>query len=507
MKRLYTLLYMVALAMTVLAQNTTDAPNQRLRQLEESLQKQGYRVGFWQSNTYGHSIIRLWDIAMCVKGTPNTFKPMPDSIIAQRQERLEQALDAIRMAFADLSKEESTESQQYEYHKNGTDTVEYAMGFVNPRFKYKPTLNTGKRVFFANAYETADFYYRRNEDGWDNGHYSHRHKERPGVADSDMKPLDIAAFEAHLQPALKSAMALRGAYSCPIYWRHDAGFKDDYQGGLHMKYFSDSKDGSGLATGIRYFIPAQYKNEANRLFQQVDSLTYDYINLHRNQYYYMYNHRTDLPYPADDDEVNWYIRDTFNGTILQGIEYKNGKNYILTVLRRDDGLHILSFSSKGSAWMPKEWYKIKSYINGKLVYLKSAEKVEKSQAIADAIAAKRWHIDISTMNAMRYGSRTVTPDFYLELRGDTLHSNLPYLGQAQVSPTISPTIGLVFEAPVLNYKQSRPKSKYTQIDLDVKTKEDSYHYVIEIYDSGEATIRVRSQNRDPISFDGTLEIE
>ena len=163
MKRLYTLLYMVALATTVLAQNTTDAPNQRLRQLEESLQKQGYRVGFWQSNTYGHSIVRQWDIAMRVKGMPNTFKPMPDSMIAQRQERLEQALDAIRMAFADLSKEESTESQQYEYHKNGTDTVEYAMGFVNPGFKYKPTLNTGKRVFFANAYETADFYYNAKQ--------------------------------------------------------------------------------------------------------------------------------------------------------------------------------------------------------------------------------------------------------------------------------------------------------------------------------------------------------
>ena len=52
-----------------------------------------------------------------------------------------------------------------------------------------------------------------------------------------------------------------------------------------------------------------------------------------------------------------------------------------------------------------------------------------------------------------------------------------------------------------------PKSKkYTQIDIDVRTSEDSYHYVIEIYDSGEANIRVRSLNRDPISFDGTLEI-
>ena len=124
---------------------------------------------------------------------------------------------------------------------------------------------------------------------------------------------------------------------------------------------------------------------------------------------------------------------------------------------------------------------------------------------SDAIAAKQWRIDIRSMNTMRYGSRMVTPDFYLELRGDTLHSYLPYLGQAQVSPMLSPSIGLNFEEPVLKYKESIPKSKkYTQIDIDVKTREDSYHYMIQIYDSGEAMIRVRSLNRDPISFDGTM---
>jgi hypothetical protein len=127
-------------------------------------------------------------------------------------------------------------------------------------------------------------------------------------------------------------------------------------------------------------------------------------------------------------------------------------------------------------------------------------------AVLGAIATKRWHIDISSMNTLRYGSRAVTSDFYLELRGDTLFSYLPYLGQVQIS-TMSPSIGLNFEEPVLTYKESKPKSKYTQVDIDVKTREDSYHYVIEIYDNGQAYIRVRSMNRDPISFDGTLEIE
>ena len=148
-------------------------------------------------------------------------------------------------------------------------------------------------------------------------------------------------------------------------------------------------------------------------------------------------------------------------------------------------------------------YKKNSANQARGLYTHTYEKEEMKPS--DAIAAKQWRIDIRSMNTMRYGSRMVTPDFYLELRGDTLHSYLPYLGQARVSPTLAPSIGLNFEAPVLSYKESKPKSnKYTQLDIDVRTKEDSYHYVVELYDSGEAYIRVRSLNRDAIGFDGTM---
>ena len=507
MNRLYTLLYLVALATTILAQNWAEAPNQRLRQLEESLKKQGYIIYSAQSNTDGLSITRSWNITMRVQGMPNTFKPMPDSIIAQRQERLAKALDTIRVAFTDLSKE-ATESQMYENHKDGTDTIDYVLNFVSPQAKYQPPSHPNSHIFRYAECVSANLFYRKNEDGWDDCRYNHLHKESLGVANQDMKPFDIVAFEAHIQPALAPAMTLKGAYSCPIYWRHDAGFKDDFDGGIQTKYFSESKSGAGLATGTRYFIPARYQDEANKMFQQLQSLVQDYVNQHRDQYY-RYTYRSENPYPNADDESKWLVHNTFNGImLLGGVLGGIFKNYTLVFERRDDGLHILSFSSEGSAWMPKEWYKIKSYINGKLVYHKGAEQEEKRQAIANAVADRQWHIDITSMNTMRYGSRTVTPDFYLELRGGTLHSYLPYLGQAQVSPTLSPSIGLNFKEPVLKYKESMPKSKkYTQIDIDVKTKEDTYHYVIEVKDSGEATIRVRSLNRDPISFDGTMLIK
>ena len=175
----------------------------------------------------------------------------------------------------------------------------------------------------------------------------------------------------------------------------------------------------------------------------------------------------------------------------------------------DDVLNL--YSAKDRDGMPEGWADLRKWsqkqVSQSHLTKKERQRVDElssemrqQKAVLSAIARKRWHIDITSMNTQRYGSRTVTSDFYLELRGDTLRSYLPYLGQVHM-PTMSPSIGLNFEEPVLSYKEGK------QIDIRVRTREDSYHYVIEINDNGQAYIRVRSMKRDPISFDGTLEIE
>ena len=133
---------------------------------------------------------------------------------------------------------------------------------------------------------------------------------------------------------------------------------------------------------------------------------------------------------------------------------------------------------------------------------RAEEKARMQKAVTDAVATRHWRVGITSMNAMRYGSQTVTPDFFLELRGDTLRSYLPYLGQAHRAPMMSPEQGLNFEAPLLKYQESKPKAHLSLIEIDVKTQEDLYRYRIEMYDTGSAYIHVQSQNRDAISFDG-----
>lgn len=138
---------------------------------------------------------------------------------------------------------------------------------------------------------------------------------------------------------------------------------------------------------------------------------------------------------------------------------------------------------------------------------RAERKARAQKAVTEAIASKRLHIDIKSMNSLRYGVKTVTPDFFLELRGDTLHSYLPYLGQAHTAPMTSPSKGLNFEEHIHNCLISKLKADRTQIELDVKTEEDSYHYFIDVYDTGDAYIYVKPLNRDPVSFDGIVDTD
>lgn len=134
-----------------------------------------------------------------------------------------------------------------------------------------------------------------------------------------------------------------------------------------------------------------------------------------------------------------------------------------------------------------------------------AERLAQTRmGIMEALAKRQLRIEVRSMNTMRYGSRIVTPDFFLELRGDTLRSYLPYLGVAHQAPMASPLEGLNFETVMKSYHQSNPKPDLARLEIEAKTKEDFFVYHIEVYYTGKAFISVQSQHRDPISFDGEV---
>ena len=382
MKKFFTIILLASVAIAARSQQS----NPQLRQLEQYLQEQGYGVSHTQSTGTERGISHQWSALLNAyiihpqSAIDSTMSEAAlrrivhqyDSINHLRRLRLTQALDSIRTTFARLGKDAS-ESYLYEYHKDGTDTIKYSLAFRRDDGALR-TYRYNNSVYFNNAGEVALFDYTRSNDsdGWgatDWGYYSHLYTIPNDISWDDMQPFDHAAFEALIAPALKAAKKLKGAKAYPVYWRHDEGFNDDVgpNGNLVGKTVRQSDYGHnshyGLTTGTLYFIPKQLEAEAKALYRQLDSLAHSYVDSHPEQYY-TYTFSSDFRYGN--------LRD-----MVLGQDIKDDSNYSLKALADDTGFYILSINTKGELWIPRDWPRLKSYINGERVYLKGIKPKEK----------------------------------------------------------------------------------------------------------------------------------
>ncbi len=408
MKKIFTIILLASVAIAARSQQS----NTQLHQLEQFIQEQGYAVSHTQSTGTERGISHQWSALLnayiihpqsASKASPSPSEggdvrshdtnrdsvslsnqtPPPseglgeafhvyDSINNLRRQRLTQVLDSIRTTFARLGKDAS-ESYLYEYHKDGTDTIKYSLAFRRDDGALR-TYRYNNSVYFNNAGEVALFDYTRRDDsdGWgatDWGYYSHLYTIGNDISWDDMQPFDHAAFEALIAPALKAAKKLKGAKAYPVYWRHDEGFNDDVgpKGNLVGKTVRQSDYGHnkhyGLTTGTLYFIPIQHEAEAKALYRQIDSLAHNFVDSHPEQYY-TYTFSSDFRYGN--------LRD-----MVRGQDIKGDASYELKALADETGFYILSINTKGELWIPRDWPRLKSYVNGERVYLKGMKPKEK----------------------------------------------------------------------------------------------------------------------------------
>ena len=64
--------------------------------------------------------------------------------------------------------------------------------------------------------------------------------------------------------------------------------------------------------------------------------------------------------------------------------------------------------------------------------------------------------------------------------------------------------GLNFDAPIKNYRDGLWQKNLRKIDFDATNDEDTYHYTIDVYENGNATINVVARERAPITFSGMM---
>ena len=128
-----------------------------------------------------------------------------------------------------------------------------------------------------------------------------------------------------------------------------------------------------------------------------------------------------------------------------------------------------------------------------------------AQAVENVLSERSYTVTISMMYPRRGNSVNVTPDFSLQVKGDTLMSYLPYYGRAYSVP-YGGGKGLNFTAPIQDYRETRGHKGNTLISFVVNNGEDILKYNLDIYANGSTTINVISRNRESISYSGYLQL-
>lgn len=137
---------------------------------------------------------------------------------------------------------------------------------------------------------------------------------------------------------------------------------------------------------------------------------------------------------------------------------------------------------------------------------RAARQAEQARAVKMSLDARDYKISINRMYPMKGASKNVSYGYSVEVRNDSLISYLPYIGRAYNVP-YGGGKGFNFSAPIANYNESQKKNGQRHIEIGVTNEEDTYLYILEIFDNGNSSLDVQSRQRERISYSGEMIFE
>ena len=144
---------------------------------------------------------------------------------------------------------------------------------------------------------------------------------------------------------------------------------------------------------------------------------------------------------------------------------------------------------------------------------RAARAAEQTKKVTAALNDRHYVIAIDRMIPMRGSSKNVSYGYSVEVRNDSLISYLPYFGQAYnyfgqaYNVPYGGGKGLNFSAPISSYQEFQKKSDRRSIEIGLTNEEDTYVYLIDVFDNGSASVHVTARQRESISYSGNMEFK
>lgn len=146
-----------------------------------------------------------------------------------------------------------------------------------------------------------------------------------------------------------------------------------------------------------------------------------------------------------------------------------------------------------------------------LLVLYSACSVTSNQGRADnelnmesLLKSRNFVFKAQTANPMRGNLVQLTSEYDMVVANDTLRTFLPYFGRAYASPTYNGEGGIKLTTTNFEYLLSGKRKKHWNLTLKPIDDQTIQQMTLSVSENGYANLRVMSNNRDPINFNGVV---
>ena len=129
---------------------------------------------------------------------------------------------------------------------------------------------------------------------------------------------------------------------------------------------------------------------------------------------------------------------------------------------------------------------------------------DETPATKNLIEAQLYTFKAQTANPASGGIRQLTSEYDLKISKDTVIAYLPYFGRAYSGPVDLTGGGINFTSMQFEYNVSRGKNNRWKIIIKPKDANDVQELSLTVFENGKADLYVRSNNRQPISFNGYI---
>jgi hypothetical protein len=132
------------------------------------------------------------------------------------------------------------------------------------------------------------------------------------------------------------------------------------------------------------------------------------------------------------------------------------------------------------------------------------EQTDKQKAIKNLIESKNYVFTAQSVSPTTGAFRQLTSLYDLEVSQDSVQAFLPYFGRAY-SPPIDPNDGAIkFTSTDFTYQTIDRKRGGWDIIIKPKDVKFGQELMLTVFENGSASLRVTSNNRQPITFNGVI---